>query len=187
MRRIRQVIVVAAGHWQDRSTLSGSWFLVRDLRDALAAPDVEIILLNWNDDAREWASHIWNLCGSNLPPQIIAAGYSWGGQTIVDLCYALERRGLKVHHLILSDPVVRVRLPLWLAKRVIAFLPWLVLRLPGNVVNAIRFYQRQDKPSGHTVVNWRGCEIKSVELKRGHMWMDDASEYHAEVKRCAGL
>jgi len=155
--------------------------LAKDL-DAARIPDLVVKgPLPWNSDWSGWAEQFRNLhTNGREVPQVFIFAYSygagWGG---IKLALELRKRQIKVHRIILTDPVyrspsllgrIRAVIPphrprgrqkvhwmrllvwdaLWLAGRVV---PGLCpkIRLPSNVGECHVFRQRENLPMGHSV------------------------------------
>lgn len=177
-RTITRWIVVIGGFLQNRGKPTGIVRLWSDLhchRDE----HTELLLLNWSDDPREYAGLIWALAQEHdRPVTVLVFGFSWGGQTAINLCRELQRRGLQVRHLVLSDAVYR---HWWLPRRWTSLLRWVLLTVPANVRHVTWFRQRFTVPRGHEVVAEdpkRTLVERARVLQLDHVYMDDAREFH---------
>lgn len=183
-RPIRKWVVCVSGFLQNRSKPTGMLRLWRDLH-GVVGPDAQLLLLNWNDDAAEYAELIWQFAQESPDPSIAVFGYSWGGMTAVHLARELERRGMGVGCMVLSDPVYR---HWWWPRRWTSLVRWVEIEIPANVKRVGRFYQQYDKPAGHKLKLADPEQTRVVfdcEVVRSHVYMDDLLPFHEECRKCA--
>lgn len=153
-----------------------------------AGPESVVLLREWDSDFRALAERIWRMQSEHCPPTICIYGYSWGGMSAVLLCRELRKRGLRVRHLALCDPVYRHRY-WWGQWR--ALVPWRI-EVPDNVDHVLWWRQRWNWPRSHEVVaaNPRRTDIDHpIEIEAVHQYADDDRLFHAkclEVGRCIG-
>ena len=182
--RIRKWVICVSGFLQDRSKPTGMARLWRDLHD-IVGPESQVLLLNWDDNVREYAEMIWQFSNESPEPAIAIFGYSWGGSTAVNLAAALRKRGLSVGCMVLSDPVYR---HWWLPRRWTSMLDWMSIRVPDNVRKVVWFRQRENKPAGHDLVpadRTKTTIYPAVEATLTHQYMDDYRPFHMECHKCA--
>lgn len=179
---IREWHVVISGFQQQSGTLNGIARIWLDLVQLLATRSTaRVELLTWNDDVgnlAETISRVTNTLNSatnrRVEPVVNIYGYSWGGMSAVNFARELQRRGINVQNMVLSDAVYRhwYWLGWWRA-----FAPWRAIWIPGNVVGqVIQFRQKKNWPRGHAIkaVNPGVTKLGSVRwLQAEHCWMDD--------------
>ena len=137
-------------------------------------PDLsDVVYLPWYMSADDYAGYIYRNGNfrSPDPPGIQIAGYSYGGQTAINLCRALQDLGVVVQRLCLIDPVRRrSRMPWgWLA----AVNRWAVLEVPGNVRKLDWFFQSQSWPRSHNVEKHATTAIVPHKLLLNHNACDN--------------
>jgi len=173
--------IVVSGFMQSRGTPNGMVQLWNELYHRHADKDTCVQYLTYNGDFSGMAEMIWRQRDPMAPPTICIYGYSWGGPGSMRLAVELERRGLKVKHMVLSDPVYRP--PRWLPTRL-----WLsmtnlpTIHVPRTVGLVKWFYQRKNRPHGHQLIaeDRNSTKIaKGVQLDYTHQYMDDAIEFHS--------
>ena len=145
----------------------------------------------WNSDWSAVAEHVW-LLGQHYDAEILVNvyAYSWGvGWGAVQFARELQKRSLRVQHLVSSDGVYRhpnllLRWTL-LLKRTVRFAP--VIRIPGNVNFVHPFHQTESRPQGHRLVV-EGTTIISESVRCGgsHSYMDEHKRFHAACLQAAG-
>jgi pimeloyl-ACP methyl ester carboxylesterase len=177
--RIREWHVVISGFQQKSGTVNGMTQVWLDLI-ALTKdkPDVRVELLTWKDDIENMAELISRLSPELSYPEVYIYGYSWGGQTSINLAQALRRRSINVRHMVLADPVYRAARFLFLfwVFQWRAFSGMFYLRVPSTVLEVTWFRQHEDYPRGHDLKadNPGLTDIHdAVELTTGHAWVDD--------------
>ncbi len=183
---VKDWIVCLSGFTQNHGNLNGISRLWADLHNSWTGPPQRVIQYHtWHINAENLAEFIFRLRPDEGRPRILITGYSWGGQTALNLASELNERGLPVARMVLCDPIYRY--PMWIGRWT-AFLDRIKLTVPPNVDELHWFYQRRNKPSGHEPVASDGSTTLvhgGVELKRTHEYMDDAQEYHDKVHECA--
>lgn len=177
-RHITRWITCVSGFLRDRSRITGTvrlWLDLSQHRDA----QTETLLLNWSDDPREYASLIWAASQEMSDyPQVYAIGYSWGGQTALNFCRELGRRGIPVEAVVLADAVYR---HWWMFRRWTSLVRWKALYVPSNVRQVWWYRQRQVMPMGHDVLpeSTRHTLVhEPVTLDVDHSYLDDHPEFH---------
>lgn len=175
--------IVIAGFLQDEGKPTGMVRLWSELREH-CSPECCVELRNWDDNWRQLAELIWRLQPDDGPVVKIYA-YSWGGASAMILARELRDRGIGVDWIVLSDPVYRPRwwFRLW---RIVWGNPR--IKVPDNVRNVSRFYQKRNWPRGHRLALDDYTKTKATvrkELNVVHPYMDDAREFHAECQRVA--
>lgn len=187
--------IVISGFLQNEGKPTGMVQLWRELHKEHAGPDTCVALRTWRDDMNALAEMIWRLRQKDEPthllsfqPWVYIYGYSWGGTTAVHLARQLQRRGIPVRAMVLSDAVYRHR---YFAGNWRALVPGSEIIIPKNVQEVIWFVQRQPlfrcrrpfiNPRGHKLV----CENPQVTKKHrsqrvrmvDHAYMDDVSVFH---------
>ena len=130
-------------------------------------------LLPWASDWESEAEFIQRLSDGNYNIRI--AAYSWGaGWGSIQLCKALQRRGMDVSHLALIDPVHRHPNPL---RRWRTLFPGCCpIEIPSNATaNVLWFGQTQNWPRSHKIVgedkHWQ--PPKMINISCTHQNMDD--------------
>ena len=182
----QQVWVVLIGGFTQRDYRENGLQRLWMKLNRVAVPMTHVALREWTVNTSRLAQRIWLVSRyDESPPIIIVVGYSYGGQTAVNFCRDLARRGLMVESLVLCDAVFR-----WL--RVLPTLSSLFsfwrIRVPRNVRMVRWFYQRMSIPFGHRVVRddpeqtafWNN-EFFGKELEAGHVYVDDNLEFHTHV------
>ena len=166
---------IIGGFLQNQGTLTGMIKLWADIHAKCCKPGhTNANFSPWNSNWKHRAEHISRFSAEE--PIILVYAYSWGaGWGARQLAKELDKRGLEIRMMILSDPVYRH--PYWLGNWR-AFWPYSVIKFPPNV-NEISYYiQRIDWPRGHKV---EGNKVHNpVEVSRGHRWMDEAPEFLRE-------
>jgi pimeloyl-ACP methyl ester carboxylesterase len=170
-------LILISGFRQNKGIPNGFTRLWREARGHSSARSV-VEFHTWDTDVKDLAEFIWGQSGSD--PDIVIAGYSWGGSTSVNLARALKKRGLRVRHMILADPVYRNWWRLWASMFRGGLLS---IQIPNSVSEVSWFRQRENRPQGHnlvaespiTIIN--DPVIKEVE----HAYMDDQDDFHQLV------
>lgn len=197
-----------AGFRQPRGWYCGMLKLAKDLDDA-RIPDAKILgPIPWHADWAGYAEQFSKLHNGEESPQVFIFGYSYGGGWgAIRLALELRKRGIRVHRMILTDPVyrspsllgrIRAVIPpyrprgrqkvhwlrlllwdaLWLAGRIV---PGLCprIRKPDNVADILVFRQRENLPMGHTIDGESSTYWSDVP----HEQMDELPPFHAVCKR----
>lgn len=198
-RPIKRFVIVIPGFLQRRGTPNGMVSLWRKLHAANAGPDCCVSLHLWDSNWADVAEWIWRLRPNQGQPDVVIAGYSWGGYSAVLLARQLEKRGIDVRSMVLSDPVYRHGFwgPIGWLGQWRAFWPFTKIELPGNVKNRVVFAQSSNLPAGHDVL--LGCEFtgsverlrpvraRTIEVKGViHQFMDDHTPFHNLAMEAAG-
>ena len=183
MPTIAEWHIVLSGFLQRAGDVNGVVLIWNELRRLVhGRPDAVAQLHSWNANLVDLAELIARTRPSEEMPRVHIYGYSWGGQSAVNLARELGRRGVPVDRLVLSDAVYRhwYKLGWWRA-----FVPWLKIRVPDTVRRVTHFRQQQSLPMGH-IVQAENPGLTTVDpvvlLRVDHKWMDDAAEF-----RCACL
>lgn len=179
MPTIAEWHILLSGFMQRQGDVNGMVHIWDELRRVVESPSVVVQLHSWNCNLADIAELIKKLTPLDAPPRINLYGYSWGGQSCVNLARELRRRGLQVDHMVLSDAVYRHWYPFGWWR---AFAPWRSIRVPDNVRRVTHFRQQQSLPMGHRVIaeNPGLTTIDPVTwLRVDHCWMDDASQFRA--------
>ena len=175
---IKNYHVVISGFLQTEGKPNGMIRLWRDLHRAQSGPDTLVLLRTWNDAMDTLAEFIWRLAADDVSVKIY--GYSWGGAAAMRLAKGLQKRGIGVREMVLSDAVYRHGY--WLGNWR-ALVPFSTLRVPANV-ECVRWLRQQGgfwKISGHTIV--ADCPRKTAVLNPilvtcSHTYMDDLPSFH---------
>ena len=148
--------------------------LWRKLVQRCNEPNSVVLLREWHQPVPDLASLIAQFNGS---PDILICGYSYGGQTAVNLARALQQRKIGVRQLVLTDAVFR---PRWY-EFYKAFLPARRISIPTNVRWVRWFRQRVNWPAGHDLLAINPVRTKiapaEVVIDRGHEAMDELPEF----------
>lgn len=182
---IRAWHVCVAGFLQTEGEPTGIVRLWRRLHQQHSDPRTRVELRSWADRTDTLAELIWRLRPDNHPPLIRLYGYSWGGAACVRLARDLQKRGLPVASMVLSDAVYRH--PYW-AGNWRAFVPLSRLVVPANVREVFWFRQQNNWPSGHTLVAaYPQTVIHPAHVIGwfGHQYMDDLDEFHRLAEHVA--
>lgn len=140
--------LVFAGFLQDEGEATGCLRLYREMHGIFASSGCAVELCEWNRRVDPIATRIARLTNGHLPI-VCLYGYSWGGQTAVNLSWELARRGFVVRHMVLCDAVRRHRY--WLGNWR-AFWPGSKVVVGPTVLDVEWFVQHNDWPRGHEVV-----------------------------------
>ncbi len=182
--------VCVSGYTQHIGQLTGLARLWAELHRQHAGPTAVVALHEWNSNFERIAESI-ELCSMLLdePPAINVYAYSWGaGWGFLRFAEALQRRGLKINHAILSDPVYR---SVWAAFRYRSLIGHPQIVVPANVENVRWFRQHTNKPAGHDLVaaDPRRTNIAPPLIIPGvvHAYMDDLPEFHDAAEHAADL
>lgn len=170
--------VFARGFTQREGDHTGMEKFYYRFREQFPSLSHEKLLNSWRDDVEDLANRIYN--HSTDRPWVNLIGYSYGGQTVVNLCWALAARGIRVGWLFLIDAVYRAK---WVWQWWRSLTPWQSIKVPPTVENFMGWYQKTNLPSGHRVIlpetttNHGFVEIKNVK----HEWIDDQHEIHRQI------
>lgn len=188
---IKRWIILFSGFRQDASTMTGSVKVWRSLYDQHAGPQCVVSLYPWDTAARPLAHMIRNNRNGE-DPEIILGGYSFGGQTAVNLAKQLQFCGLYVSKMVLADPVYRHR---YYAGWWRSLMPWAKIAVPSNVQDCRYFLQKNEvfwpmrdggwiQPRGHRlyaqedfVDGARALIRDPIYLTCDHSNMDDSPHY----------
>lgn len=179
--------IVIGGFLQTEGRPTGMVRLWMRLHSLFSSPSSVVLLRSWNDNWSDLAELIWRANRSGQPDRhtVNIYAYSWGaGYGAMELARQLNRRGLRVHTMVLSDPVYRSPL---LSFRWLALLQWSTIRVPANVFAVHWFRQNISLPAGHDLkadspATWLS-DPKWVEVD--HQYMDDWRPFHNECERVA--
>ena len=184
-KRIRRATIdrwhfVFAGYLQHEGQPNGMVRLWWELHRRHAGCDTAVLFERYDAPVDLLAEMVWRL-RANGGPTICIYGYSWGGAAAVNFARALDRRGIRVASMVLSDPVYRH----WhLLGRWRALFPWsriARIRVPANVAAMHSFWQRRNWP--------RACQLVADDPSRTkihrpklatveHGYMDDLRAFH---------
>ena len=134
----------------------------------------------WHADFAAIAAFIHRMRPQKLP-DIRVYAYSWGcGHGFITLAKELDKRGLRISHAVLCDPVYHSWWRPWRAMLAGKWSPPLVI--PKNVHQVFWFYQRQNRPQATELIAEAGGTVihPGVRLGRDHEWMDDAPQFHTK-------
>jgi pimeloyl-ACP methyl ester carboxylesterase len=194
---IRNWHIVISGFLQTEGTVSGCVSLWRKLQ-RLSDDNTSVILHSWKDNFSDLAELIWRFSPADEHKLCIKVyAYSWGGYSAILLARALQKRGLNVRALVLSDAVYR---HWYLLGQWRAMVPGSRIIVPDNVREVFWFRQREPRiqfgngwrnvlcPAGHRVVAKNKSATKVHEpviLKVSHSYMDEAKQFQQEAVRVA--
>lgn len=185
---IRQWHIIIGGFLETEGKPTGMARLWLRLHQLLTPRGACVELRAWNDNWRDMAELIWRLQPEEEPAVIKIYAYSWGaGWGAMQLARHLQRRGLAVGWMVLSDPVYRSP---WIITRWLAMAPWRSITVPHNVRVVHWFRQRLSLPAGHTLVAARSDRTvitPPVWAEVAHAYMDDLRVFHRECERIACL
>lgn len=149
----------------------------------------QVCLEEWSADPDHTADFIFRLSPEDTPPLVAIFGYSWGcGYGAVKLARALDRRGIDVDYMVLSDPV-HYSLAAWRALIPAGLFRRIVITIPANVHHVWWFRQEVDKPCGHdldTESPYTNIHEPEV-LHHPHGEMDSAPEFHWRCLKVARM
>jgi len=193
MLQMREWHIVISGFQQRRGTLNGMVKIWKDLIDIVEhKPHARVELLLWKDDIEDLAEFIKGLSPELEKPIVNIYGYSWGGQSAVNLARELKKRSIKVNRLILSDPVYRASR--WLMFFWIfqwrAFWDAITISVPDTVSQVTVFYQRSSYPRGHILKpenEGLTAMDEAVFLDTHHCWMDEQDEFRQACRQAARM
>jgi len=182
---IRTWHICISGWLQNEGLPVGMVSLWHDLHKAHAGPETCVTLREWRADWNALAELIWRMEG-RAPPRIAIYGYSWGGMSAVLLARQLERRGLGVQRMVLSDPIYRHWYPLGNWR---ALVSWSKIIVPANVERVDWFRQRRSLPRAHKLVAADPAKThistawEAVGIDHAHM--DDLIEFQRRCRQVA--
>lgn len=176
-------IVPISGFTQSIKSGTGFDRLWKKLR-TLSGPDIVVVTpQRWCAKFDHLAEFIFRHSQPD-PPTVIVAAYSWGcGYGALALFKELRKRGIKVDHAVLCDPVYHSWTRPW---RALIFSEGIVI--PSNVREVTWFRQYQDRPRGTNLIPYDEDATLIHEptvLSRGHVYMDDAEPFHRAVLEAA--
>ena len=183
---IRTWHLLFRGFRQTEGDLSGVQRLWRELLRQHGGPDTMVDCRAWHEDVAEIAENICVHANGSTPPVICLYGYSWGGMTAVTLARQLNRRGLDVRHVVLSDAVYRhwYMLGQWRAM-----VPYSQILIPGNVQEVSWLRQTFNWPRGHQLVaedaNKTIIHKPIIMTAVAHAYMDDLAAFYSLAMRVA--
>ena len=178
--RVQCWVTCISGFLQHKGRPNGITALWNYLRK-YNSPTLVLDHLLWTADVEKEAEFRWRYLDQRENKNVIV-GYSWGGQTAVNLCEHLNDRGIQVDHLILIDAVRRLR-P-WLLRWT-AFVPFMRLSIPENVKEVTWYTQNNNLPKGHKVVakNPRKTKIhERIDMPLQHTYADDFYPAHFRIQ-----
>lgn len=165
-----------------------NWNGVQELREKLLAElddysslSVRVRLGEWHNDWFAAARQVYMLRERypNEPFVVVVFAYSWGvGNGLVKFAKYLDRFGVDIAHVVLSDPVYRHWFSpgnwraIWGDRRI---------AIPKNVLRIEGFHQETDLPHGRRPMSDQAQCDPWVLLRRPHAEMDDARDWW---KRC---
>lgn len=176
-----------SGFTQNVNTLHGVLKLSERLRQSGIVDEMRtrVILHQWKSDWKKIAEYYWLLSEYYLEPVTICVyAYSWGaGWGAMQLANYLNRNGMDIKVMVLSDPVFRH--PKWymrwqsLIQRDSSFSP--IIRVPTNVHEVFQFHQKTNRPMGHRLLSMNGTLIHPPHIipNTTHQKMDDNWKFHA--------
>lgn len=183
---IRRWLICISGFLQSEGRLTGMVRLWSNLRSQASA-ETAVELRAWNDNWSDLAELIWRFQPqqSDEEVQVDCFCYSWGcGHGFVELARELRKRGLRIRHAVLSDPVYYSRFCLtrWLAL-LQGWPTWGLtprILVPDNVDRVWWFRQSMNRPAGHSLVplGERTVIEPPQVLACEHAFMDDARYFH---------
>ena len=175
---VRDFHIVISGFLQYEGKPNGMIRLWRELHERHSGPDTFVLMRTWNDNMDTLAELIWRLAADNVRVKIY--GYSWGGAASVRLARQLQKRGIDVEAMVLSDAVYRH--PYWLGNWR-ALIPLSKIVIPRNVKYVYWFCQKDSwwKISGHEVI--AHSQVNTTVISHGvahvsHEYMDDLNAFH---------
>lgn len=179
---IRRWHVVISGFTQNEGRPNGSELLWSMLRQHDRGGNGTCTTLRpWNSPWDNFAEMVWRFRPLEAPPEVHVYAYSWGaGWGFPRLAHELGKRSLAIDTAVLSDAVYRN--PLWsLAWLSLCRLPRIAV--PPNVREVYWFFQRTNRPAGHTVVAAdpeRTIVHQGREARATHNYMDDLPAFYQQ-------
>jgi len=137
--RFRRWIIVYGGFTQNLATQGAAGDLWVELYYKHAGPDCAVLYFPWHYSTAALANLVEAHCRPSDRVEVF--GYSYGGQTAIELTWRLHRRGIPVYALELGDPVYRSK---WFVMRWRSLIPtrW-PSRKPIGRLGAIRLAAEQ--------------------------------------------
>jgi hypothetical protein len=178
------IIQLISGYTQTEENWNG----VQELREKLLSElddysslSVRIRLDAWNAKWPAIARQIYMLRErySSEEFTVIAFAYSWGvGNGLMKFARNLDRFGVDIAKAVISDGIYRH----WFsAGNWRALMGDARIVLPANVLSLEGFYQQTSIPMGRRPVSERATCDPWTKLRRPHVEMDDAQDWH---RRC---
>ena len=171
--------VVISGFTQTESRWHGMVKLWREMHARSTAAEDVVSLRTWNSNWRALAEHIFLVQqeqGTRI--KVACYGYSWGCSGLVKLARELNKRGIPVESMVLSDPIYLSPL---LPFRWLAMTNWRPVVIPANVRMVRWFFQRQNLPQSPGIIasdKNRTMIFEPTELDRQHEYCDDSNQFH---------
>lgn len=186
------ICICISGFTQTRGSFHGILKLREELRSDGHSFGVanRVEYMPWTANWKNYAADLSSVCNYHgLRPEVLIAGYSYGGWGAIQLAKRLEKLGINVQIMILSDVIARP----WFWPRPLPAVTSLLgrkysfsLRVPDNVINLAEYYQLKNRPQGHrTIIGNVTRRVHTIELHHTHMRMDDAPEFHGCVRKYA--
>lgn len=194
--KIQNWHIVFGGFLQDEGQATngtlGTWF---NLHRSLANETTVVEWHAWNTDARNLAEKINRFSGSDMPKVYVYA-YSWGATAASLLCQALQRHGIIVEIVVLTDGVYRHQYKLGWWRAAVSwsklYFTSNVLRISYGVQKNPRFnWTRKSKglgdffePSGHGIhlENDTATDvIRRPDSHLSHTHMDESVDFEIIV------
>jgi pimeloyl-ACP methyl ester carboxylesterase len=147
-RPITSQVRICMGFRQDEGEQSGSETLYYAIREAHGDWPREVRLHTWRTNARDIAEAIDYQ--SAVKAWIVLIGYSWGGQTAVNIASELQARGRSVALLFLLDAVHRSRNPLRYYRSYYNY--GASIKVPECVKQVYSYRQTANYPRGNRIV-----------------------------------
>ena len=182
-QRFKKFHIVISGFLQNEGKPNGMIRLWSDLYHENVYEDTLVMMKTWNDNMDSLAEFIWRMAEDDAVIKVY--GYSWGGAAAVKLARALQKRGLKIKDMVLSDAVYRHSY--WLGNWR-AFVRCFKIAVPCNVRTVWWFRQRSKlgKLSGHDLVASQEVFLRqAVWCNCSHVYMDDNLLFHNKVLEVA--
>jgi pimeloyl-ACP methyl ester carboxylesterase len=142
--------------------------------------DERVELRPWNSNWSDEAEMVYRF--RNGKPRLTIAAYSWGaGWGAMQFARELNKRGIEVESMVLSDPVYRNP---HLTLRWLTTFSFPIIRVPENVRSVRWFRQKKEWPCGHELMGGgsltAGTVIHdAVVAECGHLAMDELPAFHA--------
>jgi pimeloyl-ACP methyl ester carboxylesterase len=156
---IRRIVVLTTGFGTRESTRGGIRDLYLEVRRKIAASDTYVMLRTWKQSMTDVAKIIEG--DAIRRARIDFIGHSYGaGVAFPKLCKQLAKRGRRVDHAILIDPIPRVWR--WFGLASLSHVlnhGWDTIALPDNVRSAKVFRQTNNIPMGRIV---KGPRVNST-------------------------
>lgn len=186
IKKFKRFHIVISGFLQNEGKPNGMIRLWSDLYHEHACKDTLVMMKTWNDNMDSLAEFIWRMADDVAwKVEVRIYGYSWGGAAAMKLAKSLQRRGVKVRSMVLSDAVYRHSY--WLGNWR-AFVQCFKIIVPGNVGLVWWFRQKSKfgKLSGHDIVRDRSGNTfpwlsNPVWCNCSHQYMDDNRLFHEKA------